>query len=94
MTVSTAYAPLNYTGNGSTTVFSVTWPFFTGSLIVTLVSAAGVETVKTISTHYTVSGGTTADGLPATGSVTMLTAPASGETLRIARATSSPIVSP
>jgi len=87
MTVSTAYAPLNYTGNGSTTVFSVTWPFFTGSLIVTLVSAAGVETVKTISTHYTVSGGTTADGLPATGSVTMLTAPASGETLRIARAT-------
>lgn len=87
MTVSTAYAPLNYTGNGSTTVFSVTWPFFTGSLIVTLVSAAGIETVKTISTHYTVSGGTTADGLPATGSVTMLTAPASGETLRIARAT-------
>ena len=87
MAVSTAYAPLSYAGNGSTTAFSVTWPFFDGSLVVTLVSSDGTETVKTITTHYTVSGGTDANGLPATGTVTMGTAPASGETLRIERAT-------
>jgi hypothetical protein len=87
MTVSTAYDPLSFAGNGTTTAFSVTWPFFSGSLLVTLISSAGVETVKTISTHYTVSGGTDSNGLPATGTVTMLTAPASGETLRIERVT-------
>ena len=87
MTVSTAYTPLAFSGNGSTTAFSVSWPFFTGTLVVTLISSAGVETVKTLTTHYTVSGGTASNGLPATGTVTMLTAPASGETLRITRVT-------
>lgn len=87
MAVSTAYAPISYNGNGATTAFSVTWPFFTGSLVVTLVDDDGVETAKTITTHYTVSGGTDGNGLPATGTVTMLTAPASGEQLRIERST-------
>jgi hypothetical protein len=87
MTVSTTYAPLSYSGNGATTAFSVTWPFYSGSLVVTLISSSGVETVRTIVTHYTVAGGTAANGLPATGTVTMLTAPASGETLRITRVT-------
>jgi len=88
MAVSTAYAPLESAGNGSTTAFSVTWPFFLSSdLVVTLVASTGAETVQTISTHYSVSGGTDSDGLPATGTVTMVTAPASGETLRIERAT-------
>lgn len=87
MTVSTAYSVLSYAGNGATTAFSVTWPFFTGTLVVTLVSSTGVETVKSLTTHYTVSGGTDSNGLPATGTVTMLTAPASGETLRITRST-------
>lgn len=87
MAVSTSYAPLTFSGNDATTVFSVTWPFFSGSLIVTLIDDEGTETVKTITTHYTVSGGTDNDGLPATGSVTMLTAPATGETLRITRST-------
>lgn len=87
MTVSTSYAPLTYSGNGVTTNFSVTWPFLTGTLVVTAIDADGVETVKTITTHYTVSGGTDADGKPATGTVTMLTAPASGTQLRIERST-------
>jgi len=87
MTVSTSYAPLSFVGNGATTAFPVTWPFFTGSLVVTLISSLGVETVKTIGTHYTVSGGTDSNGLPATGTVTMLTAPAAGEVLRITRGT-------
>jgi hypothetical protein len=86
MTVaSTTYAALEYAGNDATTAFSVTWPFLTGSLIVTAIDADGVETVKTITTHYTVSGGGTTT--PATGTVTMLTAPATGTTLRIERAT-------
>ena len=87
MAVSTSYAPLTYSGNGVTTAFSVTWSFFTGSLVVTAIDATGVETVKTITTHYTVSGGTDANGLPATGTVTMLTAPASSTSLRITRST-------
>lgn len=87
MTVSTSYSPLTYSGNGSTTAFAVTWPFFTGTLIVTLISSTGVETVQTLTTHYTVSGGTTSEGLPSTGTVTMVTAPASGQTLRIERST-------
>jgi hypothetical protein len=87
MTVSTAYAPLQYAGNGATTSFSVTWPFLTGSLVVTLVASTGVETVQTLGTHYTVTGGTDSNGLPAVGTVGMITAPASGATLRITRST-------
>lgn len=87
MTVSTNYTPLSYSGDDSTTVFSVTWPFFDETLIVTLIDSEENETIKTITTHYTVSGGTDSDGLPSTGSVTMLTAPATGETLQISRLT-------
>ena len=88
MTVSTAYDPLTFTGDASTVSFAVTWPFYTGSLVVTeIVTATGVETVKTISTHYTVSGGTDANGLPATGTVTAVTAPAATVKWRIERVT-------
>ena len=87
MTVSAAYAPLLFNGNDVTVDLPVTWPFFTGSLVVTAIDAVGVETVKTISTHYTVAGGTTAAGLPSTGTVTMLTAPATGTQTRVERAT-------
>lgn len=87
MPVSVSYAPLTYSGNGTSTAFSVTWPFYSGTLRVTKVASTGVETVQTISTHYTVTGGTDADGLPSTGTVTMLTAPASGEQIRIERVT-------
>lgn len=88
MTVATSYAPLSYSGNGSTTVFPITWPFFaTTDIVVILVDSAGIEATKTLSTHYTISGGTTVDGLPSTGSLTMLTAPAAGETLRVYRST-------
>lgn len=88
MAVSSSYEPLTYTGNGATTEFSVTFPFFSGSLVVTeIVIATGAETVKTISTHYTVSGGTDGNGLPATGTVTAVVAPASTVRWRIERVT-------
>lgn len=87
MTVSTSYSALTFAGNSSTTAFAVSWPFFTGTLVVTAISAAGVRTTQTLGTHYTVTGGTSAVGLPATGTVTMVTAPATGTQLEIRRET-------
>lgn len=95
MGVSQVYAPLVYTGNGVTTSFPVTWEFFAeGDLLVTeIVIATGVETVKTISTHYEVTGGAV-DGddlpiaTPGTGAVVALVAPASTVRWRIERRSS------
>ena len=68
-----------YSGNGSTTAFSTVFEFDSeDDLQVILTSSAGVETVQTKTTHYTVSGGS-----GSAGTVTMVTAPASGEKLTI-----------
>jgi hypothetical protein len=82
MTVSSELNRKEYLGDGSTTAFATSPVVFfdAADLLVYLVSSAGVATLKTITTHYTVSGG---DG--STGTVTMLTAPATGETLVIVR---------
>lgn len=74
MTVSSSYAPIAYVGNGVTTVFAVTWTFDdeTDIVVTERVIATGVETIKTLTTDYSVSGG---DG--STGSVTAVVAPAS-----------------
>ena len=82
MTVSSTTSKVSYSGNGSTVAFSVTFYFLAAShLKVVIRSSNGTETVKTLGTHYTVAG----DGNPAGGTVTMLTAPASGETIVISR---------
>jgi hypothetical protein len=82
MTVSSSTSRVSYNGNGSTTVFAYTFKVFDqDDLTVIIRSANGTETVKTITTHYTVSGVGSAGG----GNVTMLTAPASGETIVILR---------
>jgi hypothetical protein len=82
MTVSSATSRVSYNGNGSTTVFAYTFKIFDqDDLTVIIRSANGTETVKTITTHYTVSGVGSAGG----GNVTMLTAPASGESIVILR---------
>lgn len=73
MTISTTDSRISYNGNGVTTIFAFPYRFLAnGDLVVVEVSSAGVETIKTITTHYTVSGA----GDDAGGSVTMLTAPA------------------
>ncbi len=88
MTVSSTTARASYAGDGSTTVFAVPFYFLdAGDLTVILRDAAGVETVWTLGTHYTVSGA----GSPAGGSITVNTAPtdytpASSTTLVILRA--------
>jgi hypothetical protein len=63
-----------FNGNGSTTVFAIPFAFSANDEVeVILVSSADVETVQTITTHYTISGS----------NVTMLTAPATGQKLLI-----------
>lgn len=82
MTVPANLNRITYNGNGSTTVFAYTFPILAqGDLDVYLVSSAGVATLRTITTHYTVSG----EGELTGGNVTMITAPAVGEQLLIIR---------
>jgi hypothetical protein len=86
MTVSTETRLVSYNGNGSTTVFTVTFRFLENSHIsVTLRDASGVETDWVENTQYTLTGA----GDP-TGTLTVATAPTdytpqSGEVLVIKR---------
>lgn len=84
MTVAATGNKFNYAGNGSTVAFSYPRRFLVDAdLKVILVDASGAEDTQTIVTHYSVSGA----GNPAGGTVTMVTAPASGETLVLVRRT-------
>jgi hypothetical protein len=84
MTISdqSAHLPKQYTGDGATVAFATGFTFYDSSEIqvVERVTATGVETVKTITTHYTVGGGS-----GSTGTVTAVTAPASTVTWTIRR---------
>lgn len=81
MTLSNQQYRVQYNGNGATTVFSVPFPFLAnGDLTVIKTSSASVDTTLSITTHYTLTG---AGGT--SGSLTMLTAPATGEKLTIIR---------
>ena len=85
MTISSTTVKNSYSGDGSTSAFSYTFKIFANSdLQVIIRSSTGAETVKTITTHYTVSGAGDANG----GSVTFTSGniPASGETVVIRRA--------
>ena len=87
MAVSTTTTSVSYTGNGSTTSFAVTFPFQgTGAnaelQVVERVIATGAETVKTYTTHYTVTGGS-----GSTGTVVAASAPASTVEWHIRRTT-------
>ena len=82
MTVSSSTAKVSYSGNSSTVAFAVNFYFLADSHLKVVSRAAnGTETVKTLTTDYTVTGA----GNPSGGTVTMLTAPATGTTLVIAR---------
>lgn len=82
MTISTTTSRISYSGNGVTTVFAFPYRFLENAdLTVVLVSSAGVETTKMLTTDYTVTGADEDAG----GTVTMLVAPASGERLVILR---------
>ena len=85
MTISSTTVKNSYSGNGSTTAFAYTFKIFANTdLQVIIRSSTGTETVKTLTTHYTVSGVGDASG----GNVTFKSGntPASGETVVIRRA--------
>ncbi len=77
MTVTVTTSRVEYAGNGATTAFSVPFYFLANGDL--KVYQAG--TLKTITTHYTVSGA----GNPAGGTVTFGTAPANGDDVVIFR---------
>jgi len=87
MTLSTTTVSQSYSGNGSTTAFTFTFPInSTSELKVIERSATGAETVKsegTGSANYSI-----VDNGASGGTVTMVTAPASGTTLVLIRDTS------
>ncbi len=82
MTVSTSYAPLEYTGNGSTDTFSVSFPFIDDDHLVVLVD----DVIKVLNTDYTVTGGG-GGSIPTTGSVVFDTAPVNATDIVIRRVT-------
>ena len=84
MSVSSTTTKVSYSGDNTTAVFAYTFKIFTASdLEVIIRSSAGVETIKTLTTHYTVSGA----GVDAGGNVTFTAGniPATGETVVIRR---------
>jgi len=84
MTISTTIIKNSYSGDGSTTVFPYTFKISAEADIQVIIRAAnGTETVKTLTTDYTISGVGSASG----GNVTMVTAPSATETLVIRRET-------
>lgn len=82
MTISTTASRISYNGNGATTAFSFPYRFLTNAdLTVIKVAANGTETTLVLNTDYTVSGADDDAG----GTVTVGTAPLSGQRLVIFR---------
>jgi hypothetical protein len=71
-----------YAGNGSTTAFAFAFKVFTTAEVQVTRTASGVDTVLTLTTHYTVTLNANQNLNPG-GTVTMLTAPAVGESITI-----------
>jgi hypothetical protein len=83
MTVSSELNRKEYAGDGVTTAFATSPVVFFDSAdlkVYVVTTATGAATLQTITTHYTVSGGS-----GSTGTVTMVTAPTSAQTLVIVR---------
>ena len=86
MTISTTNIKNSYSGNGSQTVFAYTFKILADADIQVIIRAAnGTETVKSLTTHYTVSGVGSASG----GNVTFTSGniPTNTETVVIRRTT-------
>ena len=87
MTVSSLTTKNSYSGNASTSAFSYTFKIFDDDDVTVIIrtDSTGTETVKTKTTHYTVSGVGNAGG----GTITFTSGniPASGETVLLLRNT-------
>ena len=63
MTISSTTVKNSYSGDGSTTTFTYTFKIFQDSDIQVIIrSSTGTETIKTLTTHYTVTGAGVAGG--------------------------------
>lgn len=84
MTITATTPRITYAGDGVTVDFAVPFAFFGSDEIKVIekVIATGVETVKTLTTHYTVSGGN-----GSTGTVTAVSAPPGTVTWTLSRMT-------
>lgn len=88
MTISTTTNRVTYTGNGVTVAFSFPYAFFAQAdlVVVETIIATGLQTVKALTTDYTISGSVDALGhYSSGGTVTAVTAPASTKTWTIYR---------
>ena len=86
MTISTTTIKNSYNGNGSTTAFNYTFKISAESEMQVIIrSSSGTETVKSLTTHYTISGVNNPGG----GAVTFQSShiPVSGETVILRRVT-------
>lgn len=81
MTVSASTLRADYNGNGSTTVFAVPFYFLDNTHLKVVSTTAGVETILTYGSAYSVTGA----GNPLGGSITCTTAPANGTKISILR---------
>ncbi|MBE9515967.1 MAG: hypothetical protein IME93_03200 [Proteobacteria bacterium] len=83
MTVAATTNKVSYAGNGLTTGFAFSFPIFAESDMVAILinDSTGVEVTLSLTTHYSISASPWSSG----GTLTMVTAPASGETLLIKR---------
>jgi hypothetical protein len=70
-----SFAIVNYTGNGSTTTYSITFPYITSSHVVVKID----NVVKTAGTDYT---------FPTSSTIQFTTAPANGTSISISRSSS------
>jgi hypothetical protein len=76
MTISSTVSRLSYSGNSSTTAFSVSFKFIDAADLVVYLD----DTLQTLTTDYSVTGGS-----GSTGTVTFVAAPATGKTVTIVR---------
>lgn len=82
MTIASTTSKVSYNGSGSVGPFPVTFKFIKNAdIVATKRSSLGVETVLSLTTHYTLAGAGEASG----GALTLVTALAVGESLVIAR---------
>lgn len=86
--ISSTAVTISYTGNNSTTVFSYPYVYIDQSDLIVQVITAGVISTKALGTDYSVtSTGGTNVGYNSGSNVTFVSAPATGTTVIITRAT-------
>lgn len=79
--VSTEINRIQYSGNGVTTAFSFPAPVQSSADLIVITTTSGVDTIRTLTSDYTLTGVGTASSV----TVTFLSAPANGTTVTIYR---------